>query len=313
MASPAASASLLLLPPSVSSKPLSSPSFSPLPRRPVTLKPARLVLTHARSKQTSPSVQSKETKKEVKEEEIEVEEELPWIQEKALDLVEYTGTVAQAIPGPRVAQSPMPWLLAVPLAYVGITFVLAFVKTVQKFTSPKAKRKRQVNKNAALLKSIDELFSKGREAVSHSSLKSLTRKTGFSMFEILRKYIRYSLNEKPFDDNPDLVVDLIHLRKVSMLEDSDIVEILNQISRRIVREKGPVVMDIKDKGFTEKGFKRKLAVQTLFGKIQYLSELPEFCSRDSSLVIKEIFGVTDEDAESLRISESEMEEKEDNS
>lgn len=30
-------------------------------------------------------------------------------------------------------------------------------------------------------------------------------------------------------------------------------------------------MDIS--GFTEKGFKRKLAVQTLFGKILYLSEV----------------------------------------
>lgn len=73
-----------------------------------------------------------------------MEEELPWIQDKALDLVEFTGTVTQAIPGPRVGQSPMPWLLAVPLAYVGLTFVIAVVKTVRKFTSPKAKRKKLV-------------------------------------------------------------------------------------------------------------------------------------------------------------------------
>nr|AFK47364.1 unknown [Lotus japonicus] len=64
-------------------------------------------------------------------------------------------------------------------------------------------------------------------------------------------------------------------------------------------DKGPVVMD--KSGYTEKGFKRKLAVQTLFGKVFYLSELPEFCSRDSSLVVKETFGVTDEDADKLRI------------
>nr|POE56052.1 isoform 2 of wd repeat-containing protein 26 [Quercus suber] len=41
--------------------------------------------------------------------------------------------------------------------------------------------------------------------------------------------------------------------------------------------------------------------QALFGKVFYLSELPEFCSRDSSLVVKEIFGVTDDDADKLRI------------
>jgi hypothetical protein len=56
------------------------------------------------------------------------------------------------------------------------------------------------------------------------------------MEEILRKYIRYALNEKPF--NPDLVVDLIHLRKASMLDDSQVAAILNEISRRIARDKG---------------------------------------------------------------------------
>lgn len=52
----------------------------------------------------------------------------------------------------------------------------------------------------------------------------------------MRKYIRYALNEKPF--NPDMVMDLIHLRKESMLADVEVTEILNEVSRRIVREKG---------------------------------------------------------------------------
>ncbi|XP_021886943.1 uncharacterized protein LOC110806409 [Carica papaya] len=251
----------------------------------------------AESKKQSTSNHSKNNGEEKKEVEVEVEEELPWIHEKALDLVEFTGSVTQAIPGPRVGTSSLPWILAIPLAYAGITFVIAFVKTVKKFTSPKAKRRRLVNKNALLCKSIDELFQKGRDAVQHSALKGLAQKTDFSMEDILRKYIRYALNEKPF--NPSLVADLIHLRKASLLDDSQVAEILNEISRRIVREKGPVVMDMS--GFTEKGFKRKLAVQALFGKVFYLSELPEFCSRDNSLIVKEIFGVTDEDADKLRL------------
>ena len=86
-------------------------------------------------------MKSEEAKKE---EVVEVEEDLPWIQEKALDLVEFTGSVTQALPGPRVGTSSLPWLLALPLAYAGITFVIAFVKTVKKFTSPRAKRKRLV-------------------------------------------------------------------------------------------------------------------------------------------------------------------------
>lgn len=97
-----------------------------------------------------PSKNQRENKKEVVEKdteevEVDVEEELPWIQEKALDLVEFTGSVTQAIPGPRVGTSSLPWILAVPLAYAGITFVIAFVKTVKKFTSPRHKRKKLVS------------------------------------------------------------------------------------------------------------------------------------------------------------------------
>lgn len=100
----------------------------------------------ADGKSSSNAIQKdKNGKKEEEEEEtIEVEEELPWIQEKALDLVEFTGSVTQAIPGPRVGQSSLPWILALPLAYAGITFVIAFVKTVKKFGSPRYKRKKLV-------------------------------------------------------------------------------------------------------------------------------------------------------------------------
>jgi hypothetical protein len=49
----------------------------------------------------------------------------------------------------------------------------------------------------------------------------------------------FTLNEKPL--NPVVVVDLIHLRKASMLEDGEVAEILNEISRRNVREKGKTI------------------------------------------------------------------------
>lgn len=84
-------------------------------------------------------------KRDAEEEVEEVEEEMPWIQDKALDLVEFTGTVTQAIPGPRVGSSPVPWLLAVPLAYIGVSFVLAVVRTVRRFTSSRTKKKRRVS------------------------------------------------------------------------------------------------------------------------------------------------------------------------
>ncbi|MCD7462019.1 hypothetical protein HAX54_047591 [Datura stramonium] len=89
----------------------------------------------------------------------------------------------------------------------------------------------------------------------------------------------------------------MQLRKASMLIDSEVAKILNEISRVIVQDKVPIVMDIS--GYSEKGLKRKLVVQSLFGKIYYLSELSEFFSRDNSLIVKEIFKVANEDAEKL--------------
>lgn len=248
--------------------------------------------------QSSEKGKGAEEKSNVQEEEVEEEVELSWIQEKAEDLVEFTGAVTQVIPGPRVGHSSLPWILAVPLAYMGLSLVVAVVKTIRKLNSPKEKRRRLVNQNARLCKTLDDFLQSKRHELNHAALKQLMSKTGFDMEDILRKYIRYSLNEKPF--NPDLVAGLIHLRKSSMLDDASVAEVLNEVSRRIVKEKGPVVMNTS--GFTEKGIKRKAAVQGLFSKLLYLSELDEFCSTTrSSLGIKEIFGVTDEDADALRI------------
>ncbi|KAM3388294.1 hypothetical protein ACQJBY_010831 [Aegilops geniculata] len=205
------------------------------PARTAPRRPTPLLVARAKRTNNSTAAPKREA-----DEEVEVEEELPWIQDKALDLVEFTGTVTQAIPGPRVGSSPVPWLLAVPLAYVGVSFALAAVRTFRRFTSPRTQKKKRVTKNIFLLKSLDELFQKGREAVDFPALQELMQKTGFDMDDVVRKYIRYTLNEKQF--NPDVVVDLIHLRKASMLEDNEVAEILNEISRRIVREKGIFIL-----------------------------------------------------------------------
>ncbi|GJN02279.1 hypothetical protein PR202_ga19613 [Eleusine coracana subsp. coracana] len=159
------------------------PLTLPVPARTTPRRPAPLFVVRAkRADSRTPAAASRQAAnssaapKRDAEEEVEVEEEMPWIQDKALDLVEFTGTVTQAIPGPRVGSSPVPWLLAVPLAYVGVSFVLAVVRTVRRFTSPRTKKKRRVGKNIFLLKSLDELFQKGREAVDYSALQDLMQK-----------------------------------------------------------------------------------------------------------------------------------------
>jgi hypothetical protein len=56
------------------------------------------------------------------------------------------------------------------------------------------------------------------------------------MAEVLRKYIRYVLNERPF--TPETVADLLHLRKVSGLSEPEVAEVLNDVAKRVVKAKG---------------------------------------------------------------------------
>eukprot|EP00252_Welwitschia_mirabilis_P005960 TRINITY_DN1655_c0_g1_i1.p1 TRINITY_DN1655_c0_g1~~TRINITY_DN1655_c0_g1_i1.p1 ORF type:complete len:368 (-),score=77.65 TRINITY_DN1655_c0_g1_i1:523-1626(-) len=227
----------------------------------------------------------------------EEEGETSWINERAEELVEFTESVADAIPGPRVGSTQVPWLLALPLAYLTISFVIALTRTIKKLNSPRQRRRRLVNKNSMLCKALDDLLLKKGEFNS-ADLERLAQKTDFRMEEILRKYIRYALNEKPF--NLNLVGHLISLRRATMLDDAEVAEVLNEISRRIVKDKGPVLLNTS--GFTEEGMKRKIAVQALFSKILYLSELKEFCPTGHTLLrIKEIFGVAGDDLDTFRL------------
>ncbi|CAM6029015.1 unnamed protein product [Sphagnum balticum] len=229
----------------------------------------------------------------------EEEVEISWIQEKVEDVVLVTSQAMERVPGPRVGDGQLPWLVAVPLGYLGITFVIAVVRSWRKFNSSKERRKRQIGNNAYFCEALGEYLPEKREQLDHKKLQALANKCNFSLNDALRKYIRYALNERAF--NPVLVADLIHLRKVSNLTDAEVAEVLNDVSRRIVKAKGPVVMNLQ--GFTEKGIKRKAAVQALFTKLLYLSEMDEFVlsSSRTALAIKSIFGVTDEDANSLHI------------
>eukprot|EP00897_Mesotaenium_endlicherianum_P003954 jgi/Mesen1/3587/ME000020S03116 len=282
-------------------------------------------------------------------EDDEDEEELHWADEKVEDAKEMLETIGERIPGPRVGQSGMPLLVAIPLWYLTASFVWTIYKMVVKFNTPRAKKRRQVGKNAYLVELLDEFFPSQRGNFTPTELKKLQIETGFGAPEIIRKYIRYALNERPFNAelvadlihlrqvsalpdeeiaevlnetgfgapeiirkyiryalnerpfNAELVADLIHLRQVSALPDEEIAEVLNEVSRRIVKQKGAVVMSLE--GFTEKGVQRKVAVQAVFSKLLYLSELEEFCSSSvrEKMLVKTAFGVTDSDADSLRI------------
>lgn len=72
-------------------------------------------------------------------------EEETWLEEKLGDVYEVTVGALEVVPGPRVGGSGIPWLVAVPATYIGVSFVWAIVRLVLKYNSPKSKRKRQVS------------------------------------------------------------------------------------------------------------------------------------------------------------------------
>lgn len=88
---------------------------------------------------------------DVYDDEEEEEVEISWIQEKVEDVVLVTSQAMERVPGPRVGDGQLPWLVAVPLGYLGITFVIAVVRSWRKFNSSKERRKRQVTKLLCLL------------------------------------------------------------------------------------------------------------------------------------------------------------------
>ena len=76
------------------------------------------------------------------------------------------------------------------------TFLWSTFKTVRKLTSPKAKRRRKVNKNLTVIESLNEYFPNHRNSLTTAALDKIKYVTGFSYALIFRKYFRYMLNER---------------------------------------------------------------------------------------------------------------------
>jgi hypothetical protein len=106
----------------------------------------------------------------------EEEVEISWIQEKVEDVVLVTSQAMERVPGPRVGDGQLPWLVAVPLGYLGITFVIAVVRSWRKFNSSKERRKRQIGNNAYFCEALGEYLPEKREQLDHKNLQALANK-----------------------------------------------------------------------------------------------------------------------------------------
>lgn len=186
------------------------------------------------------------------------------------------------------------------IGFLGITFIIAVIKTAAKGMSPSGKRGRTVNKNKQVVEEIGKYLPTNRSALNNGVIVGLRLKTGFSPVEIFRKYLWFLLRERKFDQ--DAIDDLIALKSVLSLSDTDVAEALKERAKRVYEKFGNVMLDTT--GMSNAGIERKATARALFSKLLYIVECESILSAESAATVdlRDIFGATEDDAAKLRIA-----------
>ena len=215
-------------------------------------------------------------------------------------ITKFTTTVVEPIKESPALRN----LVGLVALYFVATFAYSAFKIVRKATSPRAKKRRQVNKNLVVIETLNELGTADPTAVAR-----IGRDTGFDGVLVFRKYLRYLINERKFD--AAAVSDVIALKATCGLTDADVRSALCEIARRIFKKYGILMTSATTTaaGLTSDAVMKKATERSIFSKLLYLAELPELVSpspdnlsESASWQIQEIFGATAEDAAELRIT-----------
>ena len=231
------------------------------------------------------------------------EEELDWLVEGEEEEQNFSEKLVKTIVEPIKDRPAVRNVLGLVSLYFVGTFLYSTFKVVRKMVSPRAKKRKQVNKNLTVIETLNEYFPSNRDALSPGTLEKIRYVTGFSYDLIFRKYLRYLLNDRKFD--ADAVSDLLTLKALCQLNDDQVKDIFREISARIFKKYGILMTDTA--GLTSDAIMKKAAERAIFSKLLYLAELPEMMTQEEDIAnnlswqIQEIFGATSEDAESLRI------------
>lgn len=183
--------------------------------------------------------------------------------------------------------------------FLGITFVIALVKTAAKTFSFKGRRNRTVNKNKMVVDALAEYLPSNRSGLTASVLGSLKFRTGFNSVEVFRKFLWYLLRERSFDQ--EAIDDLIALKQAAGLDDAAVAEAVKERAQRIYEKFGNVMLETE--GMTKAGVERKATARALFSKMQYLTVVEGLMNSEAggTVDIRGIFGATEDDAAKLRI------------
>ena len=234
----------------------------------------------------------------------EEEEELDWLVEGEVEEPSLSDKFVTKIVEPIRDQPAVRNVLGLVSLYFVATFAWSVFKTVRKMVSPRAKKRRQVNKNLTVIETLNEYLPHNRQALTTSVLEKIRYVTTFSYDLIFRKYLRYLLNERKFDT--EAVSDLLLLKATCQLTDGQLKDIYREVAARTFKKYGILMTDTS--GLTSDAIMKKAAERSIFSKLLYLAELPEMINQEAEITdnlswqIQEIFGATSEDSDKLRIT-----------
>jgi len=186
-------------------------------------------------------------------------------------------------------------------ALLGATLGMAIYRAYQKANTTRAKRKRQVDRNKALVEGVTSLLANNRAKLNKGSLQALRVMTGFTLVELFRKYLWYLLRERKFDQQA--VDDMVALKEAAGLDDGQVADALEERAQRIYDKYGTLMVNTE--GMTAAGIERKATCRNLFRKLLYLTETDKLVKQGGEeaarVDLRKIFGATNEDIEKLRI------------
>jgi hypothetical protein len=203
----------------------------------------------------------------------------------------------------RRARGAARLVAAAAVAYAVLAVGAAIFRVARARASPRAVRARTVDRNKAVVSTLDALLPANRDALTPAVCRGLKRDTGFSGVEIFRKFLWFLLRERRFDE--DAVADVVALRAALDLSDADVAAAITERAARVYAQYGTLMLN--DPGLTAAGLERKAACRALFSKLLFLAECDAVLPQGDGAPaggradVQSVFGATDDDAAKLRI------------
>jgi hypothetical protein len=202
----------------------------------------------------------------------------------------------------------------VAVAGLAATFAVAVYRQYRRANSPRAVRRRVLDRNRALVEALREYLPDRRAELTSSVAGKIRAKSGFTPVEVFRKFLWYLLRDRRFDG--DAVADAAALKVALNLTDEQASEALRERADRIYEKYGTLMLGAEAQGLSAAGLERKAACRALFAKLLYLVETDALVgsaaatgkSEDGTRAVftaadlRDVFGATEEDIDAVRIS-----------